>query len=135
LWLQNLISQIAAKLRDEEKYEEALPYARKSLELKPNDTHVLLFSGEIVLRNGDLEEAKRCFNKVKAESKTSSPEHNQVSLWCDRSYIMKSNTMLFAYNIFVGVCLVGWLVWFFVCLLCDCNVFVGLFDLNTYSFN
>ena len=79
---QNFASQVADKLRSEEKLEEALPYALRMLSAKPDDPMVLLFAGEIVIRNGDIAKAREIFTKVTQICKPGSNEHEQVSLFC-----------------------------------------------------
>ncbi|KAL8611691.1 hypothetical protein ACOMHN_063476 [Nucella lapillus] len=75
----NLASQACGRLREQQLFEEALPYAHRLLSVQPEDVHVLLFAGEILVRNGQLHVATEVFSKAARFSKAGSPEHKQAS--------------------------------------------------------
>lgn len=47
---------------------------------RPDDPMVLLFAGEIIIRNNDPQKAQEVFTKVTKICKPGSREHEQVSL-------------------------------------------------------
>ncbi|XP_070181286.1 TPR repeat-containing protein DDB_G0287407-like [Littorina saxatilis] len=74
----NLASQMASRLRDEEKFNEAIPYVHRLLKAKSGEANVLLFCGEILMRSGNLPKAKEIFTKVTHLCKPDSGEHKQA---------------------------------------------------------
>ncbi|XP_076442900.1 TPR repeat-containing protein DDB_G0287407-like [Babylonia areolata] len=75
----NFSSQICVKLREEEKFEEALPYAKRMLSAQPEDVNLLLFVGEFFIQNADLDKATEVFTKATKLAKPGSNEHKQAS--------------------------------------------------------
>ena len=75
---QNFLSQLVTKLRDEEKFKEALPYAKRMASAKPDDVLVLLVAGEVILQAEDLDSAAGLFTKAASIAKPGSPELRQV---------------------------------------------------------